>query len=492
MDRELIAAPTVVDLDQDGEMDILVAQYDGQVKALNMDGTLKAGQWPFDAENQVWNAPAVADINQDGSLEIVFTSKNKHLYVLQSDGGILTDVNIDEYLVANPALGNLDDDPDLEIVFGSVVSDGKLYALNPDGSPLPGFPVSLNDKVYNGAALADFDQDGYDDMVVATNGGTLIRINSDGQIASGFPVNFAGASFRSAPVVVEGQDGGFVILAIDRYGKLVAINERGEVRFTVDTGISTYTSLSLKETENSVWIIWGDINGTVYGYTLDGASAPGFPLTGSSIISGTPVFADLDGAGAPTVIFASTDGKLTAQVPGASLADPFPITLDDGLTSSPVVTDLDQDGDLEILVGGQSSLQVLDIKTPGSLFSNGWSMDRGNLRRTGRLETPLFLDLDPVTELPLSFGLNRIYPNPFNPTATIQYSLDQKADTRLAIYNLLGQEVITLWSGVAVPGEYTVQWQGENAGGEPVSGGIYLVRLISGNQQVGQKILFLK
>ncbi|MFQ6614321.1 MAG: M6 family metalloprotease domain-containing protein, partial [Fidelibacterota bacterium] len=227
-DRELVAAPTVVDLDQDGNKDILIAQYDGMVKALNGDGSLKAGQWPFDAGDQIWNAPAVADINQDGNLEIVLTSKNKHLYILNADGGIFTDVNTDQYLVGNAALGNLDADDDLEIVFGSVSNDGQVYAINPDGSALPGFPVSIGEKIYGGGALADFNGNGYDDMVFATKNGSLYRIDANGAVASGFPVTVAGADFRSSPLVIQGSDGGFVILALDRSGILTAVNAHGE------------------------------------------------------------------------------------------------------------------------------------------------------------------------------------------------------------------------------------------------------------------------
>ncbi|NOZ75134.1 MAG: M6 family metalloprotease domain-containing protein [FCB group bacterium] len=492
VDRDLVAAPTVADLDQDGAQDIIVAQYDGQVRVYNPDGSAKAGQWPFDAGDQIWHAPAVADIDQDGSLEIVLTSKNKHLYILHSDGGILTDVNTNQFLVANPALGDLDDDSDLEIVFGSVANDGKVYAVNPDGSAVSGFPVSIGEKVYGGAALADLDSDGYDDIVVVTKSGSIIGINSHGQIAPGFPVSIPDADFRSAPVIIRGSDGGFVILALDRSGILAAVNEHGIIRFTIDTNSTTHTSLSAIETIDGPLVLFGDDNGMVHGMTLDGNEGLGFPLVGNSQISGTPVSADFQGNGVPEFVYASTNGNIYIGKPEVSTDSTKVIPTGDYLKSSPVIADLDSDGDLEILVGGQTTLQVIDIKTSGNIIANAWSMDRGNLRRTGLLQSAMVLATIPPNSLPLAFELKAAYPNPFNLVTTIRFSLDHIDVTTLAIYDLKGREVITLWNGIGKPGNYSLSWNGRNSAGQTVATGLYFVRLMSGNRHSGQKIMLLK
>jgi hypothetical protein len=52
--------------------------------------------------------------------------------------------------MGTPALGNIDDDADLEIIFGGYSSSGKLFAINPDGSNVSGFPFQLDEK-FSGA-----------------------------------------------------------------------------------------------------------------------------------------------------------------------------------------------------------------------------------------------------------------------------------------------------------------------------------------------------
>ena len=84
-------------------------------------------------------------------------------YVLNSDGSIQFQYNTGKELLGTPALGNLDEDSDLEIIIGSFASptsSNKLYALNPDGSDVDGFPVTIGEKILRGAALADFDNNG--------------------------------------------------------------------------------------------------------------------------------------------------------------------------------------------------------------------------------------------------------------------------------------------------------------------------------------------
>ena len=71
-----------------------------------------------------------------------------------------------------------------------------------------------------------------------------------------------------------------------------------------------------------------------------------------------------------------------------------------------------------------------------------------------------------------SYSLGNNYPNPFNPVTTIRYSLAQAGHVRLAVINLLGQEVGELVNTVKPSGEYQIQW---NAKG--MASGVYFYRL---------------
>jgi len=88
---------------------------------------------------------------------------------------------------------------------------------------------------------------------------------------------------------------------------------------------------------------------------------------------------------------------------------------------------------------------------------------------------------------PENFTLYPAYPNPFNPSVTLSYSLTKDARTSLKVYNVLGQAVATIvdtWQG---SGNYSYTWQPQN-----LSAGIYLVRLESGNKTNLQKVVFVK
>jgi hypothetical protein len=95
--------------------------------------------------------------------------------------------------------------------------------------------------------------------------------------------------------------------------------------------------------------------------------------------------------------------------------------------------------------------------------------DRLHLGPVGVEETP--------ESRPRTFELRQNYPNPFNPTTRITYALPEEATASLTIYNMLGQEVITLANSHQPPGHFDVTWDGCNGFGTPVGSGVYFYRL---------------
>ncbi len=86
------------------------------------------------------------------------------------------------------------------------------------------------------------------------------------------------------------------------------------------------------------------------------------------------------------------------------------------------------------------------------------------------------------------------YPNPFNPSLTISYTLKEPSEITLQIYNVLGQTVRTLVSGqYHDPGNYSVQWNGQDERGRDVASGVYLYVLSSPafDQHIG-RVVFAK
>ena len=91
-----------------------------------------------------------------------------------------------------------------------------------------------------------------------------------------------------------------------------------------------------------------------------------------------------------------------------------------------------------------------------------------------------------------SFSLSANYPNPFNPTTNISYSVPEYGDVSLVVYNALGREVNTLISSIYAPGNYTVVWNGMDDNGNEVSTGMYFYKLTSGDLTQTRKMLFVK
>jgi uncharacterized repeat protein (TIGR01451 family) len=91
----------------------------------------------------------------------------------------------------------------------------------------------------------------------------------------------------------------------------------------------------------------------------------------------------------------------------------------------------------------------------------------------------------------LVFGTEN-YPDPANPSTTIRYTLPEPSDVRLTIYNILGQEVRVLVNASKPQGVHNVVWDGRDAFGRQVTSGIYLYRLIAGENMAVRKIALIK
>ena len=95
--------------------------------------------------------------------------------------------------------------------------------------------------------------------------------------------------------------------------------------------------------------------------------------------------------------------------------------------------------------------------------------------------------------LPAAFSLADNFPNPFNPTTTIQYALPQAADVELTVYNVLGQPIRTLVAEHQSAGRYAVEWDATNDSGHSLSAGMYFYRLQAGGEfHEVKKMLLLK
>lgn len=108
-----------------------------------------------------------------------------------------------------------------------------------------------------------------------------------------------------------------------------------------------------------------------------------------------------------------------------------------------------------------------------------------------RLDVKDLGDEEQQNQVP-QFKLNRNYPNPFNPTTTISFSLATSEKVELTIYNVKGQKVKALCKGTMDAGKHSMLWNGKDNSNNPVSSGIYFYKLKSAGNESTHKMLLMK
>jgi hypothetical protein len=130
---------------------------------------------------------------------------------------------------------------------------------------------------------------------------------------------------------------------------------------------------------------------------------------------------------------------------------------DQSLTASLMI------GTTEVPMGGNGSVTVSDSKAMISLKLGGYST------------------------LPKVFALSQNYPNPFNPSTTIKFDLPKDSRVSLKLFNIIGQEVITLVNEEQKAGYKSVEWNASN-----VASGVYFYRIHAGDFVESKKLILLK
>ncbi len=94
--------------------------------------------------------------------------------------------------------------------------------------------------------------------------------------------------------------------------------------------------------------------------------------------------------------------------------------------------------------------------------------------------------------IPLVTELEGNFPNPFNPTTTIKFGLNEPALVILEVYNIRGEKVRTLVDSELEAKYHTVQWNGEDGSGKNVSSGVYFYKMKAGKYTSTKKMIMMK
>ena len=95
-------------------------------------------------------------------------------------------------------------------------------------------------------------------------------------------------------------------------------------------------------------------------------------------------------------------------------------------------------------------------------------------------------------ELPVVTALQSIYPNPFNPTAIIPYSIAKTANVEIKIFTARGQLLRHFGLAERAPGNYQIAWDGKDGDGKECSSGVYYIVMQAGSQTFQRKAVLLK
>lgn len=96
-------------------------------------------------------------------------------------------------------------------------------------------------------------------------------------------------------------------------------------------------------------------------------------------------------------------------------------------------------------------------------------------------------------DIPDGFALYDNYPNPFNPSTTIEFDISSPGLVEIAVFNIVGQKIRTLTDKqFSQAGRYKVEWNGRDGLGRLVGSGVYFYRLKAGDVIKTKKMIMVK
>jgi hypothetical protein len=119
----------------------------------------------------------------------------------------------------------------------------------------------------------------------------------------------------------------------------------------------------------------------------------------------------------------------------------------------------------------------------------GWNIDDIGLWSHEGREVPTGIE---EPRAPRALRIESVLPNPFNPAATIRFTLPSAAFADLSVYDLLGRLVKVLLHERREAGAGAVVWGGDDSRGRPVAAGVYFARLRAGDEVSVRKMVLLK
>jgi hypothetical protein len=475
------STPAAADLTPDvGDHDleiIGVAWRAAQVYVWNADGTREPG-WPQAiGEDFNWASPAVEDLDLDGDREIVVVSGlDGKIYAWHHDGTEVADgdgnpntsgvlfTSQTAFLYSSPAVGDIDGDLYPEIVFGTQA--GTVFALRRTGAVMPGWPDSLGGQITASPALADLDGDGDQEVIISAESDSVFVLRGDGSRFTGWP----------------------------RYADTNS-----------DFGHTSSPVLADLSGDGNLEVIYAANNGQMKVWDRFGQPMPGWDSVlfaqdaqAEDATQATPSVADVDGDGFLEVILGAENQLIYGWNHDGTVLNGFPVSSGGQVRGSTALWDLDSDGHIELCAAtNDRNVYVWDLSGEFRGDRIPWPFFRHDTRNTGRFDAdPISIGVNDPGLAPAAASpiLHPAYPNPFNPSTTIRFTVPGEAGgarpVRLKVFDVEGRLVRDLVDGPIETGEQMVLWDGRSARGDVAASGVYFVRLeVAGKTLTGKAIM---
>ncbi|WP_165360674.1 FG-GAP-like repeat-containing protein [Candidatus Chloroploca sp. Khr17] len=388
-DSRYFASPVTADLTGDGRPEVIIGNllanqlevYDERLRPLT--------GWPQTLGGGVRAAAAVADLDGDQQLEVLVGAEDGRLYAWHHDGTALAgwpisvgvELDTTYRILATPAVGDLDGDGQPEVVVP--LSDGRLYAFNADGSPRPGWPVSIGEirdayasQILNSSPrIHDLDGDNSPEIVVGSTNGMVYVFHADGSLSWTFATDDMilatpmVADFNSArpgyEVAIGSGDGYVYLLAAD-----------GTRLWRRSTGWTVRSSVVAADVDGDGdrELVVGSDDDKLWIWHHDGSRLAGWPQATGADIFGTPAVGDIDGDGIAEVLVGSDDAHVYAWHRDGQTVAGWPRAMTLAVKGAPALANVDADPALEVvgadmggvlrLWGGYEALYLPLIRQP--------------------------------------------------------------------------------------------------------------------------------